>query len=91
MARIIKDEHIEKVLKNAELCKNHQTKKWNFKVTDFIIDDNTFNFTHPTWKNTWCKGGKSKLDTIALIQKYCKECNKPYKKRDLSFVHLVED
>lgn len=91
MAKKIIDENVIKVLKNEKLCKDAQNKVWNFKATDFIIDNKMFNFTHPTWKGTWCKGGNSKLETTLIIQKYCKECKKPLNKREFPFLHLVVD
>ena len=91
MVKYIKDELAEKALVNMKLRQKAESKVWNFKATDFIIDNKTFNFTHPSWKGTWCKGGKTKLETMLLIKKYCKECKKQLQKRDLSFLHLVGD
>ena len=91
MKKIFRDENVERVLRNSKLCEEAAKKVWNFKVTDFIIDNKTFNFTHPTWKGTWCKGGNSRLETVILIQKYCKECKKVIGKRNFSFLHLVID
>lgn len=70
-----------------EVAKN---KKWNLSQEDFNIDEN-LNFTHATWKGVFCKGGDTVIATIEIINRYIDECNKPYGKRDLSFIHLVSD
>jgi hypothetical protein len=63
-------------------------KNWNLIKDDFTIDEN-FNFTHTSWKGVFCKGGDTVVATIEIINRYINECNKPYGKRDLSFIHLA--
>ena len=91
MSRLVKNELIEKTLNTIKACEEAKNKVWNFKVKDFIIDNKTFNFTHPTWKGIWCKGGNSRLETLVLIKKYCKECKQSLNKRKFEFLHLAED
>ena len=67
-----------------------KNKVWTFNEEDFTIDPK-FNFTHATWKGTYCKGGESLVDTIEIINRYIDECQKPYGKRNLSFIHIVKD
>lgn len=89
MTKKFKHESIQILERTLPLIKKAEAKKWLFKTKDFTIDPETFNFTHPTWHNTWCKGGTNAKETLAIIKRYCSECRKGYGKRDLSFVKIV--
>lgn len=69
------------------LFENQKNKVFNYVLNDFIIDENN-NFYHKNWK-TKVKGGNSKSETIDIINRYIIECNKPYGKRNLNFIHLT--
>lgn len=63
-------------------------KEYKYNLEDFKIDENN-NISHPEWKGTKIQGGNSVIESVEIINKYINECEKPYGKRDLSFVHLV--
>lgn len=64
-----------------------KSKLYKYNLDDFTIDEN-HNISYKGWK-TKIQGGKNVIETIEIINKYIEECEKPYGKRDLSFVHLV--
>ena len=68
MAKKFKHESIQILERTLPLIKKAEAKKWLFKTKDFTIDPETFNFTHPTWRNTWCKGGTNVKETLAIIK-----------------------
>ena len=74
----------------AVLYEEAKNKKWEYNFEDFKIDEN-FNFTHVSWKGTYCQGGNSVLETVELINRYIEEGSKPYGTRDLSWLHLVHE
>lgn len=75
-------------IKVSKLFKEAKTKVWDYKFEDFSIDNN-FNFTHKSWKGTYCKGGKTKNETIKMIKEYIKSASMPYGKRELPWLHLA--
>lgn len=74
--------------KMAKLYEEAKNKVWNYSLEDFKINE-CFNFSHVSWKGTYCKGGNSLVETIELINKYIDEIRKPRFQRDLSWLHLV--
>ena len=72
----------------SKLYEEAKNKVWDYNLEDFKINEH-FNFTHVTWKGTYCKGGNSLVETIELINKYIDEIRKPRFQRDLSWLHLV--
>lgn len=83
----------EEIVRRKELEIAYDTAKnkvWTFNEEDFTIDEN-LNFTHATWKGIYCKGGKSLVETMEIINHYIEECQKPYGTRNLSFIHIVKD
>lgn len=90
MARriITKEEKFQnEVNKLYERAKN---KKWNYNLDEFKIDKK-FNFSHKSWNGVYCKGGKSLVETIKIINRYISTVAKPYGCRDLSWLHLVNN
>lgn len=65
-----------------------KNRVWTFNEEDFTIDEN-LNFTHATWKGTYCQGGVTLIETMEIINHYIEECQKPYGTRNLSFIHIV--
>lgn len=74
--------------KVSKLYEKAKEKVWNYKLEDFYIN-NKFNFTHKTWKGTYCKGGKTREETIEMIKEYIKSSKAPYGKRSLDWLHLA--
>lgn len=89
MSKKFKHESIQVLERTLPLIKKAEAKKWAFNPEDFTIDPVTFNFTHSSWRNTWCKGGSNTEETLEIINHYCAECKKGYGKRDLSFVKVI--
>ena len=87
MARFITPEEKYRT-KMSKLYEEAKNKVWDYNLEDFKINER-FNFTHITWKGTYCKGGNSLVETIELINKYIDEIGKPHIQRDLSWLHLV--
>lgn len=87
MARYITSEekYRTKITKLYEEAKNKVSK---YSLEDFKINEH-LNFTHVSWKGTYCKGGNSLMETVELINKYIDESRKPWLQRDLSWLHLV--
>ncbi len=67
---------------------SQQNKKFNYTLDDFEIYDSQWK--HKDWK-TWCKGANNYSETKEIVKKYISECAKPYGKRNISFVHLIND
>lgn len=87
MARYITSEEKYRT-KMTKLYEEAKNKVWDYNLEDFKINEH-FNFTHISWKGTYCKGGNSLVETIELINKYIDEIRKPRIQRDLSWLHLV--
>lgn len=82
------DEDAKKRKLQSKAYEIAKKKNWNLIQDDFTIDEK-FNFTHTSWKGVFCKGGDTVVATVEIINRYIDECNKPYGKRDLSFIHLA--
>lgn len=87
MAKSIFSDEQKRLNENKVLFENQKNKVFNYTLNDFVIDENN-DFYHKSWK-TKVKGGNSKSETINIINRYIEECNKPYGKRNLSFIHLA--
>lgn len=87
MAKSIFSDEQKRLNENKVLFENQKNKLFNYTLNDFVIDENN-NFYHKSWK-TKVKGGNSKSETINIINRYIEECNKPYGKRNLNFIHLA--
>lgn len=87
MTKIIFISEQQRLNDTKVLFENQKNKVFNYTLNDFIVDENN-NFHHKNWK-TKVKGGKSKSETINIINRYIGECNKPYGERNLSFIHLT--
>lgn len=87
MAKSIFSDEQKRLNENKVLFENQKNKVFNYTLNDFVIDENN-NFYHKSWK-TKVKGGNSKSETIDIINLYIEECNKPYGKRNLNFIHLA--
>ena len=86
MARIILSDEQKRINEVQHLYESQKNKVYDFSVDDFIID-NANNFKHKSWK-TKVKGGIDRNETIAIIERYITECNKPLNERNLDFIHL---
>ena len=94
----IKNELQVQIEATAKAVKNQQSKKYDYKFEDFEIvpvceGSITFKWRHKSWK-TWCAApinGKGVMGVRNMVRRYIAECQKPYGKRDLSFVHLYYD
>ena len=91
----IKNELQVQIEATAKAVKNQQSKKYNYKFEDFEIVPQgvLYNWKHKSWK-TWCRGpidGSGIKGVRNMVRRYIAECQKPYGKRDLSFVHLYYD
>lgn len=80
-------DEIQSLIKlTAESIARQKAKKFNYKIKDFEIQD--FQWKHKDWK-TWVKGANNYEDTKIMVEKYIKECKKPYGQRNLNFIHLI--
>lgn len=87
--KLIDEEAIRKEICTATYLMS-RNRKWDLTEEEFTIDEN-LNFTHVTWKGVFCKGGNTVIATVEIINQYIEECNKSEEKRDLSFIHIIED
>ena len=87
--KLIDEEAIRKEIYTTAYLMS-RNRKWDLTEEEFIIDEN-LNFTHATWKGVFCKGGDTVIATVEIINQYIEECNKSEEKRDLSFIHIIED
>ena len=89
MGKIISDEQ-KKINELKHLYENQKNKVFNYSIDDFDIIGG--NWQHKDWK-VWMKGDPNGnySKTKKIVEKYIKECKKPYGQRDLSQFHLVSD
>lgn len=92
MAKKFITEEQRKLNEVKNLYKKQQKKKFNYSLDDFSIDLLSGKWKHKDWK-VWMKGDPNEdySKTKKIVEKYIEECKKPYRKRNLSFVHLVNN
>lgn len=95
MSKKIISENQKRLNEVKVLYQNQKNKKFNYNLEDFIIVvgdiEGECKWKHKSWK-TWVKGyiGYDSIGkTRKMIATYILECEKPYGKRNLDFIHLT--
>lgn len=79
------DPEQKRIQEMQKLYASQKQKTFNYTLADFEIYPR--GWKHKNW-NTWMEGADNIHKTKEIVERYIKECKKPYGKRDLSFVHL---